>query len=320
MHFGSNAKLVDIEISKDNNNFSFTNSSLMSKDGKKLYYVISNTSIINIPETVEIIENGALGNYLQKAVLNISKNVKAFNDEFSNNNITQINVVEENEYFKSLDGNLYNKDMTILYRYTQNQASFIVPDTVKTIGARAFNSQNNLSQLILSDNVETIKTFVFYKSGINQVTLGAKVQSLSTSTFDGSNIDVTISEDNPNFKTEDGTLILSKDGKKIVAVSQNLTTYNIPSSVETIGSGAFYAKILKEITLPANIKNIQSGAFDYSINLQKVTIQSNIENIATNAFSRCNSLKEIIIDKKEGEISGAPWGCPYGLRAVFWKK
>lgn len=51
-----------------------------------------------------------------------------------------------------------------------------------------------------------------------------------------------------------------------------------------------------------------------------MTIQSNIENIATNAFTRCNSLKEIIIDKKEGEISGAPWGCPYGLRAVFWNK
>ena len=34
-----------------------------------------------------------------------------------------------------------------------------------------------------------------------------------------------------------------------------------------------------------------------------------------------NDVKEIKIDKKELEgPTGAPWGCPYGLRAVFWKK
>ena len=36
-------------------------------------------------------------------------------------------------------------------------------------------------------------------------------------------------------------------------------------------------------------------------------------------------LKEIKIDKSKlsngsEPISGAPWSCPYGLRAVFWKK
>ena len=319
--FQYTGKLTNIEISEANSTYIFSNSSLMSKDGKKLYYVISNTAEINIPETVESIEVGALSSYSRKAVLNISKNVKSFNDAFSNNNISQINVVEDNQNFRSENGNLYDKNMTKLYRYTQNQSSFIVPNTVKTIKNQAFYSQNNLSKVIFSDNVEIMEGFLFVSSRISQVSLGAKVQSLGTNTFTGINIDVTISEDNPNFKTEDGTLILSKDGKKLIALSKDLQTYNIPSSVEIIGINAFYSRRnLKEITLPVNLKQIDNCAFDASVNLQKIIIQSNIKSIHGSAFPRCNSLKEIIIDKKEGEISGAPWGCPYGLRAVFWKK
>ncbi len=318
--FQYTGKLTNIEISEANNTYTFSNSSLMSKDGKKLYYVISNTAVINIPETVESIENGALSSYPQKAVLNISKNVKNVSDVFGGN-IIQINVAEENQYFKSLEGNLYDKNMTTFIRYTQSQDSFVMPDTVTTIKVYAFSNRTNISQITLSANLERIENFAFSGTRITQLELGKKISTLSTAVFSGVSVTVTISEDNPYLKTEDGTIILSKDGKKLVAISKDLTTYEIPSSVEIIGINAFYSRNnLKEINLPANIKNIENSAFDAALNLQKVTIQSNIESIHAAAFSRCNSLKEIIIDKKEGEISGAPWGCPYGLRAVFWKQ
>lgn len=51
-------------------------------------------------------------------------------------------------------------------------------------------------------------------------------------TFSGlNNVDVTVSEDNENFKCEQGTYILSKNGEKLIAVSKNLETYTIPSCV-----------------------------------------------------------------------------------------
>ena len=113
--FGGDYKLTNIEISENNKNYSFSSSMLMSKDKKTLHYVIPNTSEINIPETVELIGYGSVGQYSQRAVLNISKNVKYINEVFTTANITAINVVEENPYFKSENGNLYNKDMTMLY-------------------------------------------------------------------------------------------------------------------------------------------------------------------------------------------------------------
>ena len=170
--------------------------------------------------------------------------------------------------------------------------------------------------------MEEIDGWLFSGTKIKSLHFGAKIKSIPTTVFSGvEGIDITISEENPNIKAEEGTYILSKDGKGLIGVSKNLKTYNIPSSVDTIRSFAFYDRSnLNEIVLPIGIKGIGESAFDNSVNLKKVTIQSNIEGIAANAFTRCNSLKEIIIDKKEGEISGAPWSCPYGLRAVFWKK
>ena len=83
---------------------------------------------------------------------------------------------------------------------------------------------------------------------------------------------------------------------------------------------AFYYKTnLKELRLPSNIKYIGYYSFP-NTKLSKLEIPASIEGIDANAFLECSSLKEIIIDKKENSIAGAPWGCPYGLRAVFWKK
>ena len=109
--------------------------------------------------------------------------------------------------------------------------------------------------------------------------------------------------------------IVEKDGNRLITVSKDLETYNIPTTIQTIGNNAFYSKSkLKSITIPNNIKSIEMNAFDLDYNLQKIEIPA----IGSNAFSRCNNLTEIIIHKGENDITGSPWGCPYGLRAVKW--
>ncbi len=231
--FNSNTSLKDIEISEDNETYSFSNGSLMSRDGKTLVYILANTSEINIPETVEIIQGGVCETYPRQAVLNISENVREINTIF-HNNIIQINVVENNPYFKSQDGNLYNKDMTVFYRYTQNQTTFIMPNTVKLIKDKAFQTQTNLKNLTLSENLEEMQSWTFSYAGIEKLHLPKKLNNVYTGWFAGANITVSIDEENPYIKTEDGTIILSKNGKELLAITKNLEAYNIPSSVEVI--------------------------------------------------------------------------------------
>ena len=293
----------------------------MSKDKKSLYFCISSLNEINIPDTVEILENGSLNNIFKKIVVDISRNVKKIKTSISTN-IIEINVDENNENFMSEYGNLYSKDKTILYAYLQNEVSYKMPDTVKEIKESAFRTATNLSELILSEDLEKMTGWkTFYSTKVTKVEIPSKVNYIDGLIFVDETMNVTISADNPNFKCEDGTVILSKDGKKIIAVSKDLEIYDIPITVETIGGTAFYyKKKLKEIIIPENVKTIERRAFMGSSNLNKVEISSNIESMAVDVFIECNSLREIIINKKENEILGAPWGCPYGLRAVKWKK
>ncbi len=77
---------------------------------------------------------------------------------------------------------------------------------------------------------------------------------------------------------------------------------------------------LKSIKIPEGVKSIGANVFDACNYLEKVEIPASIETIAGNAFSRCNNLRQIIIDKPEGAISGAPWGCPNTRDTVIWRK
>ena len=313
-------KLENIEVSKNSKNYKFEESSLMSFDGRTLYCILSdNDDIVDIPETVEVIKQGSLDNLKSNSTINIGKNVS--NIEGISGAIKSINVIEENQSYASINGNLYNKDITILIKYCNNEETVILPDTLKEIKEYAFIGNANVQKIVLNEKFETLNSFCFTGTNITELYLYENVKKLSTGAFDtiSKNIEISISEENPNYTVVDNTYILSKDGKKLVAVSKNLENYTIPDTVEEIGGSAFYnCSKLVNMAVPSTVKIIASSAFDNSTNLQKVEIPSSIESIATDAFRRCNSLTQIIVDKKEGEISGEPWGCPYGLRAVIW--
>ena len=53
--------------------------------------------------------------------------------------------------------------------------------------------------------------------------------------------------------------------------------------------------------------------------IKKIEIQSKIETISSLAFSGVNNLREVIIHKKnDGTLTGSPWGCIYGDKAIIW--
>ena len=73
----------------------------------------------------------------------------------------------------------------------------------------------------------------------------------------------------------------------------------------------------ENIVLPASVEKIELSIFHAST-IKKIEIQSNIKEISTTAFSSASNLSEIIIHKEAGSISGSPWGCTIGNKAVSW--
>ena len=77
-----------------------------------------------------------------------------------------------------------------------------------------------------------LENFSLRGTSITSLYIHENINSIGAMTFSGlNNVDVTVSEDNENFKCEQGTYILSKNGEKLIAVSKNLETYTIPSCV-----------------------------------------------------------------------------------------
>ena len=129
---------------------------------------------------------------------------------------------------------------------------------------------------------------------------------------------IEVSKDNPYLQSINNEYILSKDGTELYWVKRGLTEVNIPESVETIKSNALMVVKAQEIVLPKKVKKLESGILQYA-STKKITIQSQVSEINTNAFSNANNLSEVIIHKKnDGTLTGSPWGCVYGDKAIKW--
>ena len=79
-------------------------------------------------------------------------------------NLTSITVGENNTAYKSMDGNLYAKDGKTLIQYAigKTDTSFIIPDSVTSIGECAFCDCTSLTSVTIPDSVTSIGSYAFY--------------------------------------------------------------------------------------------------------------------------------------------------------------
>lgn len=251
------------------------------------------TSII-IPDTVTSIEERAFycsnitSIYIPKSVISIG------NSAFGNcPNLSEITVSNDNKYYTTKDGVLFNKLMSklICYPAGKDGSSYTVPESVTSLEPYAFQGVS-LNSIILPKNLITIREGALgYNNGLSTITIPESVTNIEPKAFANSNNleEILVDENNKKYSTKDGVLF-----------NKNLTTliyypsskpdaeYSVPSGVTTIKDYAFFGiPNLQRINIPASVTSIGKYTFFYNFNF---------------------FLKEIIINKSEGSINGAPWG------------
>ena len=111
-------------------------------------------------------------------------------------NVRCITVDENNDYFKSIDGNLYTKDGKTLIRYAhKGEKEFSIPYGVTTIGSSAFyNMYNNgIEKITIPDTVTTIEGGAFaYCTGLKSLEIPNGVTELNLSMFEFTNLDFVV--------------------------------------------------------------------------------------------------------------------------------
>ena len=308
-------KLREIDTS-ENNYFELKNGVLYTKDFKKLIMALSNVTSITIEDKTETIQAFAFeictklsSIYLSAKVQNIGEAV------FSNSNLKGITVDPNNDYYMSDEkNNLYNKDGTVLYRLFDT-GDVTIRDGVENIRRGAL--QSGIKSIKLPESF--IGNYIGYATfpSIEYLYLPKNVSGFNKNAYYNVKT-IEVSKDNPYFQSINNEYILNKDGTELYWVKSDLTEVNIPESVETIKQYALMYVKAKEIELPEKIKKIEDNILNGS-SINKITIKSQINQISTSAFKSANNLSEVIIHKKnDGTLTGSPWGCVYGDKAIKW--
>lgn len=215
--------------------------------------------------------------------------------------VSAYEVDAENEALCAEDGILFTKDMTGLVAFPSArwQSEYALPQTVRYIADYAFYGAGNIRTVDCS-LVEEIGEGAFAHSSLYRIIVGAGLRVVENGAFQQTrqlnSVDFSAAENIESF----GDYVFSGSGLRSAVLPEGLTalgeqvfmdaykltSVTLPSTLRTIGSGAFSNTGLEEISLPEGLTGIGSYAFG-AAPLQEIALPESLEEIGSYAFRQC---------------------------------
>jgi hypothetical protein len=292
---------------------------LYNKDQTTLIYCpTSKSGSFNIPSTVTSIGIYAFYNCTSLSSINIPSSVTSI-ETYAFSCPALISVDSSNSNYMSIDGVLYNKNQTILIQYpVLRSGSFNIPSSVTSIGNGAFYNCTGLTAIAIPSSVTSIGSSAFYNctgitaitipslvttigsnafyncTGLTSVTIPSSVSSIRSNAFAQCPAFITVDSSNSYYSSMDGVLYNKNQTTLIQCPTSKSGSFNIPSSVTSIGAYAcYFCTSLTTVTIPSSVITIGTSSFSNCTSLTTVTIPSSVTTFASNAFSKCTSLNAI---------------------------
>lgn len=298
-----------------------------------------------IPETIRghkvtEIRSGAFKDCDNITSITIPDTVKLIgSDAFEDcDNLVFVMVNDNNEYFSSVDGVLYNKSRTKLLYYPDEKKKGEIIDSgicgdyvnwtfyqsgllfISGSGGMDFKNQkeNNYAPwcdyasqitLVLIDGPITSVANTAFRmcDRITSIVLPESVSTIGVSSFSTCTAltKITIPEH------------LTTICNAAFVNCSSLTQIDLPNSLSTIGTDSFNKCIsIKEIRIPQSVTSIPFRAFYNCSNLKKVDIPDSVTNIGDSAFSHCSRLSEVNLSSSLTRIGAAAFLCCYEIKKI----
>lgn len=178
--------------------------------------------------------------------------------------LENINVLADNQFFTSIDGILFDKNLTTIIKFPVGKKlkKYNIFNSVTKIGQGAFSGCTSLQNISIPDSVTSIDNCAFRDC--------SSIQNIYI----------------PNSVTEIGGWTFEK--------CSSLQRIEILANITSIKHSTFSRCIsLKSIDIPNNVTTIEEWAFNGCSSLININIPSNVVAIEAAAFQNCSALQSI---------------------------
>ncbi len=255
--------------------------------------------------------------------------------------LTDFIVDENNKKYCSVDGVLYNKNQTEIIKFPKgrNDTSYVIPNSVTSIGEDAFYSCICLTSVTIGNSVTSIGNCAFqYCSSLSSITIPDSVTIIGNAAFAGcTNLSEVAIPNSVMYIYEDAfrnctslTSIEIPDNVISIGRSAFLDTayYNDSSNWENdvlyIGNHLIKAKetLSSTYTIKEGTKTISDSAFDCE-NITSIIVPESVTSIAYRAFAYCTNLEHVYYKGSQAEwesvlILGPEPHYPFGNATLYF--
>lgn len=313
---------------------------MMCPPGKTGAYVIPNSvtaishqafegcaglTSVTIPNSVISINNQSFSECTGLTSITIPNSVTSIDAMafYGCSSLTNILVAAGNTSFASLDGVLCNSSKDKLIMCPPGKSSYVIPNSVTTIGGTTFFMCTGLTSVTIPNSVTAIEGSAFMGcKGLTSVTIPNSVILIGGGAFMGCSGLSTVVIPNSVTTIENGgdlggcfagcsNLTSVTIGNSAISIAKgmfanctSLTTVNFGDSVSTIDGWAFSGcTSLASITIPNSVTSLGNSAFENCTSLASISIGNAVISIGSEAFVGCTSLSEINFNVQNGPLT-----------------
>ncbi|MDR3293013.1 MAG: leucine-rich repeat protein [Clostridiales bacterium] len=326
--------LTEICVDLKNQNYSSADGILYDDIKTRLItYPAGKDGEVQIPESVERIEQYAFSRCLNIVSMMIPKNVKSIGRSafLGCSNLTAITIPFIGETLDGTDNAFFGYIFGAGYRgegwkwIPQSLKEVTVIDG-KNIESYAFDGCSGLTKILLPENTETIGEYAFaYCSGLTEITFSEGLRTIGKEAFVGCGgltsimipksvtgietyygsasfydckglTEIGVDPDNQFYSAIDGILYDKAQTKLLNCPAQKSGVVEVADSVKYIGSGAFAGcSALTEVIIPESVKEVGYRSFYGCGGLTEIVVPNSVYFIGYEAFFDCIGLASVTL-------------------------